>query len=74
LGGPPIASALIALILVEFNLVLFSVAIKKCLIGSEWGANHSTPFWSWRHFAYFFAQDCFFVWCRSPLMFSRIRS
>ncbi|MGB8108409.1 MAG: phosphopantetheine-binding protein, partial [Pseudolabrys sp.] len=69
LGGPPIASALIALILVEFNLVLFSVAIKKCLIGSEWGANHSTPFWSWRHFAYFFAQDCFFVWCRSPLMF-----
>jgi hypothetical protein len=69
LGGPPIASALIALILVEFNLVLFSVAIKKSLIGSEWGANHSTPFWSWRHFAYFFAQDCFFVWCRSPLMF-----
>ncbi|MGC1748684.1 MAG: phosphopantetheine-binding protein, partial [Pseudolabrys sp.] len=69
LGGPPIASALIALSLVELNLVLFSVAIKKSLIGSEWGANHSTPFWSWRHFAYFFAQDCFFVWCRSPLMF-----
>ena len=69
LGGHPIASALIALILVEVNLVLFSVAIKKSLIGSEWGANHSTPFWSWRHFAYFFAQDCFFVWCRSPLMF-----
>jgi hypothetical protein len=63
------ASALIALMLVEFNLVLFSIAIKKSLIGSEWGANHSTPFWSWRHFAYFFAQDCFFVWCRSPLMF-----
>src|SRR6476619_4563151 len=69
LGGPPIASALIALILVEANLVLFSVALKKSLIGSEWGANHSTPFWSWRHFAYFFAQDCFFVWCRSPLVF-----
>jgi non-ribosomal peptide synthetase-like protein len=68
LGGPPIASALIALILVEISLVLFSVAIKKTLIGSEWGVNHSTPFWSWRHFAYFFAQDCFFVWCRSPLM------
>src|SRR4029077_6903927 len=69
LGGHPIASALIALILVEVNLVLFSVAIKKSLIGSEWGANHSTSFWSWRHFAYFFAQDCFFVWCRSPLVF-----
>ncbi len=69
LGGHPIASALIALMLVEVNLVLFSVAIKKSLIGSEWGANHSVPFWSWRHFAYFFAQDCFFVWCRSPLMF-----
>ncbi|MGB7615579.1 MAG: hypothetical protein WBM06_01300, partial [Pseudolabrys sp.] len=25
--------------------------------------------WSWRHFAYFFAQDCFFVWCRSSLVF-----
>ena len=69
LGGHPIASAVIALILVEVNLVLFSVAIKKSLVGNEWGADHSTPFWSWRHFAYFFAQDCFFVWCRSPLVF-----
>jgi hypothetical protein len=70
LDGHPIASAAIALILVELNLVLFSVAIKKFLIGSEWGADHSTTFWSWRHFAYFFAQDCFFVWCRRPLAFS----
>ena len=69
LGGHPIASAAIALILVEVNLVLFSLAIKKSLVGSEWGADHSTPFWSWRHFAYFFAQDCFFVWCRGPLVF-----
>jgi non-ribosomal peptide synthetase-like protein len=69
LGGHPIASAAIALILVEVSLVLFSVAIKKSLVGSKWGADHSTPFWSWRHFAYFFAQDCFFVWCRSPLLF-----
>ena len=69
LGGHPIASAVIALILVEINLVLFSVAIKKSLVGSKWGSNHSTTFWSWRHFAYFFAQDCFFVWCRSPLAF-----
>jgi non-ribosomal peptide synthetase-like protein len=65
----PIASAAIALTLTGFNLVLLSVAIKKLLIGSEWGAAHSTPFWSWRHFAYFFAQDCFFVWCRGPLGF-----
>ena len=65
LGGTPIASAAIALILVEVNLVLFSLAIKKSLVGSEWGADHSTTFWSWRHFAYFFAQDCFSVWCRS---------
>ena len=39
----PIASAAIALILVEVNLVLFSLAIKKSLVGSEWGADHSTP-------------------------------
>ena len=69
LGGHPIASAVIALILVEVTLVLLSVAIKKGLVGSEWGTDHATPFWSWRHFAYFFAQDCFFVWCRRPLVF-----
>src|SRR6476660_4371888 len=68
LGGHTIASAAIALILVEVNLILFTLAIKKSLVGSKWGADHSTPFWSWRHFAYFFAQDCFFVWCRSPLV------
>ena len=70
LGGHPIASAAIALILVELNLVLFSVAIKKSLVGSEWGIDHSTTFWSWQHFAFFFAQDCFLVWCRMPLAFS----
>jgi non-ribosomal peptide synthetase-like protein len=70
LGGHPIASTAIALILAQVNLVLFSVAIKKFLVGSEWGTDHSTTFWSWQHFAYFFAQDCFFVWCRRPLAFS----
>jgi hypothetical protein len=70
LGGHPIASAAVALILAEVNLVLLSVAIKKSLVGSKWGADHSTPFWSWRHFAYFFAQDCFFVWCRGFLALS----
>ena len=66
-GGNPIASAVIALVFTEASLVLFCVALKKFLVGSKWGADHSTRFWSWRHFAYFFAQDCFFVWCRGPL-------
>jgi len=69
LGVHAIASALIALVLTEVNLILFCLAIKKSLVGSEWGADHSTPFWSWRHFAYFFAQDCFLVWCRGSLGF-----
>jgi len=25
------------------------------------------PLTSWRHFTYFFAQDCFFAWCGRPL-------
>ncbi len=70
LGGNPIVNAVIAFVLTEVNLVLLSATIKKVLIGSEWGKNHSTPFWSWRHFAYFFAQDCFFIWCKGPLGFS----
>ena len=69
LGSHPIASSVMALLLTEVNLVLLCVAIKKSLVGSEWGADHSTPFWSWRHFAYFFAQDCFFIWCRGTLGF-----
>ena len=67
LGGHPIVNAIIALMLTEVGLVLLCVAIKKFLVGREWGTDHATPFWSWRHFAYFFAQDCFFVWCRRPL-------
>jgi hypothetical protein len=68
-GGPPIVSALLALMLTGVALVLLCVAIKKLLVGSEWGGDQSTPFWSWRHFAYFFVQDCFFVWCRGALWF-----
>ena len=68
-GGIPIASAAIALMLTPVSLVLLCFAAKSLLVGREWGADHSTPFWSWRHFAYFFAQDCFFVWCRGPLGF-----
>lgn len=36
-------------------------------MGSKWGNHNSTSFWSWRHFTYFFAQDCFFAWCGRPL-------
>jgi non-ribosomal peptide synthetase-like protein len=63
-----IASGVIALLLTAAALVLLCIAIKKLLVG-EWGVNHAAPFWSWRHFAYFLAQDCFFVWCRGPLGF-----
>jgi hypothetical protein len=63
----PILGAGIALILTEVNLVLICVVLKKALVGDEWGADHSTPFWSWKHFAYFFAQDCFFIWCKGPM-------
>jgi len=65
-----VVSAFIALTLAEAILVACSAAIKKFLVGSEWGSAHSTPFWSWRHFSYFFAQDCFFAWCKMPLRMS----
>ncbi len=66
-GGDPVTNVVIALVLTEVAMVLSFVMIKKALVGSEWGADHATPFWSWRHFAYFFAQDCFFSWGRSSL-------
>jgi non-ribosomal peptide synthetase-like protein len=62
-----VVSAFFALILTEVILVISCAATKKFLVGSKWGSAHSTPFWSWRHFTYFFAQDCFFAWCRIPL-------
>ena len=65
-----VVSAFIALILSEAILVASCAAIKKFLVGSQWGSAHSTPFWSWRHFSYFFAQDCFFAWCKAPLRMS----
>jgi len=64
---PVLLSALAALILTEAVLVTSSVVVKRLLVGREWGSAHSTPFWSLRHFTYFFAQDCFFAWCRRPL-------
>jgi non-ribosomal peptide synthetase-like protein len=65
--GHPFLIGLAALILVEGFLVWLSILVKKVLVGSRWGDDHSAPFWSWRHFTYFFAQDCFFAWCRRPM-------
>ena len=69
MGFGPIIGALLALLLTEGSLILLSVGIKKALVGSDWGVDNATPFWSLRHFAYFFAQDCFFIWCQGPLNF-----
>lgn len=66
-GWPPIGNALVSLVITEFIMVVSCVAVKKLVVGSNWGSDHSTPFWSLRHFMYFFAQDCFFAWCRIPL-------
>jgi non-ribosomal peptide synthetase-like protein len=70
LGAHAIVSAAISLVFAEIILILLSVAIKYSLVGTRWGTDHATPFWSWKHFAYFFAQDCFFAWCRNALAFS----
>jgi len=70
IGGNLIINALIALMLAELILVVSCAAIKKLLVGSNWGSEHTTPFWSWRHFSYFFAQDCFFAWCKRSLRLS----
>jgi hypothetical protein len=63
-GIDTISSALVGLLITEIIAVLLCITMKKGLVGSEWGADHSAPFWSWRHFSYFLTQDCFFVWCR----------
>jgi non-ribosomal peptide synthetase-like protein len=65
-----VISAFIALIFTELILIVSCAAIKKFIVGSQWGSAHTTPFWSWRHFCYFFAQDCFFAWCKIPLRMS----
>src|SRR5262249_1342855 len=68
-GLDPIASTIVAIFVAEIVLVVLALAIKKILVGREWGADHSAPSWSRQHFTYFFAQDCFFTWCRSSLSF-----
>jgi non-ribosomal peptide synthetase-like protein len=68
-GLDPIVGMIVAVLAAEIALVVLAAAVKKALVGAEWGVDHRAPFWSWRHFAYFFAQDCFFIWCRSSLSF-----
>jgi hypothetical protein len=65
--GHPVICALAVPLLVEGCLVCLSLLVKKLLVGGDWGRDHEAPFWSWRHFTYFFAQDCFFAWCKRPL-------
>ncbi|HXJ67790.1 MAG TPA: AMP-binding protein [Verrucomicrobiae bacterium] len=69
LGLNLVANVLVSFLLTELTLILLAGVIKAGLVGRQWGADHATPFWSWKHFAYFFTQDCFFVWCRSSLQF-----
>ena len=70
LGGNFLLCSIGALFAAEMSLILLTVSVKKLIVGSDWGRDHQTPFWSWKHFAYFFAQDCFFVWCKGSLAFS----
>jgi hypothetical protein len=64
-----VASAVAGFVLTEAGMTLLCVATKKALVGSDWGRDHATPFWSWKHFAYFFAQDAFFAWLRGSMAF-----
>ena len=66
-GSSAWVAAVVALVATEAILVTLAVGAKAVLVGGRWGQDDATPFWSLRHFFYFFAQDCFFVWCRRPL-------
>jgi hypothetical protein len=67
LGEPPVVSACLALVLGEVVLIASCALLKRVLVGNQWGTAHSAPFWSLRHFTYFFVQDCFFAWYRRPM-------
>ena len=61
-GWSEILTTGLAAILFTLVLPLLALLVKLVLVGSRWGRDHSTPFWSVRHFTYFLAQDCFFQW------------
>jgi len=67
LGFSEPLSAVIAVVLAETAVVILAIVVKRLLVGPRWGRDHQTPFWSLRHFVYFFAQDCFSSWCAGPL-------
>lgn len=68
-GTDPTLVALVTFVLSEVVLVLLCILAKKFLVGGRWGIDDSTPFWSLRHFLYFLAQDCYFIWCGSFMAF-----
>lgn len=59
-------SVVLAVVLAETAVVILAIVVKRLLVGQRWGRDHQTPFWSLRHFVYFFAQDCFMSWCAGP--------
>jgi len=67
LGLSELPSAIVSLLAAPWLLTLLALSIKKLLVPRPWGRHHATPFWSVRHFTYFFAQDCFFRWA-GPLL------
>jgi non-ribosomal peptide synthetase-like protein len=69
-GGDVLLSVPLTLVLTAAVLVMTSIAVKHLVVGRTWGNDNAAPFWSWRHFTYFFAQDCFFAWCRKPFALS----
>ena len=65
----PTIAAGVSLICAEGTLFVLAVGVTRVLVGT-WGRDDTAPFWSLRHFTYFFAQDCFFAWCRRWFRFS----
>ena len=67
LGLGELSSAILSLLTAPWILALMALSVQKILVARGWGRHHATPFWSVRHFTYFFAQDCFFRWA-GPLL------
>ena len=62
LGLGALLSTGLAALMFAVALPLVALLIKWVLVGARWGVDHTTPFWSMRHFTYFLAQDFFFQW------------
>lgn len=66
-GLDELVSTTLALLTAPWILIWAALVVKRLLVAKGWGREHTTPFWSLRHFTYFFAQDCFFRWA-GPLL------